>query len=82
MSKSAEQAERYDEMLVAMKVVVYYDTKLNAEEQNLLSVICKNVISTRRKSWRVISTYEAEGDACELFILSYRIPVRIIFRLV
>ena len=43
MAKLAEQAERYDEMVAAMKNVAQLDVELTVEERNLLSVAYKNV---------------------------------------
>jgi len=51
MAKLAEQAERYDEMVEAMKKVACLDVELTVEERNLLSVAYKNVIGARRASW-------------------------------
>nr|XP_026696725.1 14-3-3 protein gamma-like [Ciona intestinalis] len=55
-AKMSEQAERYDDMVESMKKVAQKDTKLQAEERNLLSVAFKNVVGARRSSWRVIAT--------------------------
>ncbi|TNN01255.1 tyrosine 3-monooxygenase/tryptophan 5-monooxygenase activation protein, epsilon polypeptide 1 [Takifugu rubripes] len=57
-AKLAEQAERYDEMVVSMKNVASMDVELKVEERNLLSVAYKNVIGARRASWRIISSIE------------------------
>jgi len=58
MAKLAEQAERYDEMVEAMKRVASMDVELTVEERNLLSVAYKNVIGARRASWRIITSIE------------------------
>jgi len=58
MAKLAEQAERYDEMVDAMKKVAQLDVELTVEERNLLSVAYKNVIGSRRAAWRIISSIE------------------------
>jgi len=57
-AKLAEQAERYDEMVAAMKSVASMDAEMTVEERNLLSVAYKNVIGARRASWRIISSIE------------------------
>jgi len=62
MAKLAEQAERYDEMVEAMKKVAKLDVELTIEERNLLSVAYKNVIGARRASWRIISSIEQKED--------------------
>ncbi|KAL7673206.1 hypothetical protein ACOME3_008074 [Neoechinorhynchus agilis] len=56
-AKLAEQAERYDDMAATMKKVTEQSgTELSNEERNLLSVAYKNVVGSRRSSWRVISS--------------------------
>jgi 14-3-3 protein epsilon len=62
-AKLAEQAERYDEMVDAMKTVAQQDNELSVEERNLLSVAYKNVIGARRASWRIISSIEQKEEA-------------------
>merc|ERR1712079_755678 len=61
-AKLAEQAERYDEMVEAMKAVASMDVELTVEERNLLSVAYKNVIGARRASWRIISSIEQKEE--------------------
>jgi len=62
MSKLAEQAERYDEMVTYMKAVAALNTELTIEERNLLSVAYKNVIGARRASWRIVSSIESKEE--------------------
>jgi len=62
-AKLAEQAERYDEMVTAMKTVASLDVELTVEERNLLSVAYKNVIGARRASWRIISSIEQKEES-------------------
>mmetsp|Transcript_52935 Transcript_52935/g.133146 ORF Transcript_52935/g.133146 Transcript_52935/m.133146 type:complete len:258 (+) Transcript_52935:162-935(+) len=63
MAKLSEQAERYDEMVQAMKQVARLKVELTVEERNLLSVSYKNVIGARRASWRVISSIEQKEES-------------------
>jgi len=63
MAKLAEQAERYDEMVEAMKKVACIDVELTVEERNLLSVAYKNVIGARRASWRIICSIEQKEES-------------------
>ncbi|XP_019453561.1 PREDICTED: 14-3-3-like protein D [Lupinus angustifolius] len=56
LAKLAEQAERYDEMVEAMKQVAKLDVELSVEERNLFSVGYKNVVGSRRASWRILSS--------------------------
>jgi len=62
-AKLSEQAERYDEMVEAMKKVASLDVELTVEERNLLSVAYKNVIGARRASWRIISSIEQKEES-------------------
>jgi len=62
MAKLAEQAERYDEMVESMKKVATTNVELTVDERNLLSVAYKNVIGTRRASWRIISSIEQKEE--------------------
>ena len=48
-----------------MKQVTEEKKKLSEEERNLLSVAYKNVVGTRRSSWRVISSIESKSDSEE-----------------
>ncbi|KAL3502680.1 hypothetical protein ACH5RR_037129 [Cinchona calisaya] len=63
VAKLAEQAERYDEMVDAMKKVAKMDVELMVEERNLLSVGYKNVIGAQRASWRILSSIEQKEDS-------------------
>ena len=56
------QAERCNEMVKAMKKVAEMDVELTVEERNLLSVAYKNIIGTRRASWRIISSIEVKEE--------------------
>lgn len=64
-AKLAEQAERYDDMALAMKQVTETGSELSNEERNLLSVAYKNVVGARRSSWRVISSIEQKTEGSE-----------------
>eukprot|EP01087_Luapelamoeba_hula_P004018 TRINITY_DN13982_c0_g1_i1.p1 TRINITY_DN13982_c0_g1~~TRINITY_DN13982_c0_g1_i1.p1 ORF type:complete len:288 (+),score=72.27 TRINITY_DN13982_c0_g1_i1:102-866(+) len=63
IAKLSEQAERYDEMVAAMKKVATLNTPLTVEERNLLSVAYKNVIGSRRASWRIVSSIEQKEES-------------------
>ena len=45
-----------------MKLVTESGSQLTNEERNLLSVAYKNVVGTKRSSWRVISSIEQKSD--------------------
>ena len=73
MAKIAEHCERFDEMvryikaLISLKQAEDKPVLLTADERNLLSVAYKNIIGTRRVSWRTLFTLEQKeresGDA-------------------
>jgi len=68
LAKLAEQAERYDDMADYMEnLTVQVTDGLSNEQRNLLSVAFKNVVGSRRSSWRVISSIEQklEGSGDE-----------------
>merc|ERR1712137_1158581 len=56
MAQLADQAERYEDMVEYMKKVAQSEGELSVEERNLLSVAYKNVIGSRRSSWRILSS--------------------------
>ena len=60
-AKLAEQAERYDDMVEAMKSVVELgEDDLSNEQRNLLSVAYKNVVGARRSAWRIVSSLQSK----------------------
>ena len=61
-AKLAELAERYYEMVSAMKAVASMNAEMSVEERNLLTVAYKNVIGARRASWRIISSIEHKEE--------------------
>jgi len=63
LAKLAEQAERYDEMVDAMKKVAALNEELSVEERNLLSVAYKNVIGARRAAFRIISSIQQKEQS-------------------
>lgn len=63
LARLCEQAERYDEMVTYMKEVAKLDGELTVDERNLLSVAYKNVVGTRRASWRIISSIEQKEES-------------------
>jgi 14-3-3 protein epsilon len=80
MAKLAEEAERYDDMVDAVRKLAELQVQLNVEERNLLSVAYKNVVGARRASWRVLSSIESKekdkGDELRVKAISeYRTKV-------
>jgi len=61
LAKVSEQAECFEEMVNAMKKVVQLNSTLSIEERNLISIAYKNLITSKRTAWRIISTlYDKE----------------------
>jgi len=59
LARVAESSERYDDMAKIMKRLVISTSSrgqdLTVEERNLLSVAYKNIVGSRRHSWRAMS---------------------------
>jgi len=72
LARLAEQAERYEEMVEYMSSIAKMDVGLSQEERNLLSVAFKNVIGTRRASWRVVSNIEFGKTCPGVLVTEYR----------
>ncbi|XWS12523.1 hypothetical protein CRYUN_Cryun37aG0096600 [Craigia yunnanensis] len=62
IAKLAEQAERFEDMVGAMKNLAELDVELTLEERNLLSIGYKNVIGGQRASWRILSSIEQKEE--------------------
>lgn len=66
LARAAEAAERYPDMCILMKRLVENKCKagkrLEVEERNLLSVAYKNVIGSKRSSWRTLSNTDAFSE--------------------
>ncbi len=67
-----------------MKEVAVMNIELTVEERNLLSVAYKNVIGSRRASWRMISSVEQKeegksNDERVGLVKQYRVHVSVAF---
>jgi len=75
MARTAETAERYEDMCKIMRELVLSTGKnsqeLTVEERNLLSVAYKNVIGSRRAAWRTLNAGVDEGKFDDL-VVAYR----------
>ncbi|KAJ3455694.1 hypothetical protein MRS44_017176 [Fusarium solani] len=73
------QAERYEDMVPHLKAVVNIGGELSVNERNLLAIAYKNVVDTRRASWRIIYSIEQkESRGNEKYIATicgYRIKI-------
>lgn len=69
IARYAETAERYEDMCKFMKARVtrFPDSKLTQQERNLLSVAYKNVIGSRRASWRNCVPGELDQELNDMF---------------
>jgi len=78
MARTAEAAERYEDMCVFMKALVGATSDLTVEERNLLSVAYKNVVGARRASFRTLNVSAAEAkDDEKTLVVAYRKQVEI-----
>lgn len=55
--------DNFAEMVDSMKKVAKMDVELTIEERNLLSVGYKNVIGSKRASWRILSSIEQKEES-------------------
>ena len=60
-AKLAEQAERYDDMVLCVTELVRLQTPLSDEEQAVLNVAFKNHIGRARKTWRVLQAAKSSA---------------------
>ncbi|BAT75432.1 hypothetical protein VIGAN_01329200 [Vigna angularis var. angularis] len=63
-TESSEETKqnRYAKMVDAMKKMAKLDVELSVEERNLFSIGYKNVVGSRRDSWRILSSIEQKKD--------------------
>lgn len=74
LARTAEAAERYDDMCRCMKELVHLEKEpvgLSVDERNLLSVAYKNVIGARRASWRTLNA-ESQDEKNSNLIVNYK----------
>jgi len=67
LARVAEQAERYDDMCKFMKALIDQKQDLSVEERNLLSVAYKNVVGSRRASWRTLNVDETDAEITKTY---------------
>jgi 14-3-3 protein epsilon len=58
LSKLYERAEKFEETVKWIKKFIELDADLNEEERNIFATGYKNVISSKRASWRMITLLE------------------------
>lgn len=58
LAKVAEEAERYEDLVMQIKGLIQTYGALTIEERNLLSVAYKNITNALRSSWRVVDSLE------------------------
>jgi len=74
LARTAESAERYEDMCAIMRELVLTAgaaETLSVEERNLLSVAYKNVIGSRRAAWRTLNAGIDDGKWDDL-VAAYR----------
>ena len=72
----AENAERYNDMCIfTSKLVIDRCNKgkdLSIEERNQLSVAFKNIIGSKRASWRTLKGFDDDTDIDQTLLTKYR----------
>jgi len=58
LAKVAEQAERYEDMLVFLRPVIQKTGELQMDERNFVSVAYKNLSGNKRTAWRALTAIE------------------------
>jgi len=76
LSQAAEAAERYEDMVMIMNVLVTRKLEakqsLTADMRNLLSVAYKNVVGAKRSSWRMLTDENAHVEVKQEILSSYQ----------
>lgn len=58
IAKVAEEAERWEDIVIQIKAIIQTFGSLTVEERNLLSVAYKNITNKLRNSWRIVDSLE------------------------
>lgn len=61
-ARLAEEAERWEDMVGFMKMLVQQGSDLSVDERNLLANAYKNYIGAKRLAWRVMTSIEQNID--------------------
>ena len=62
LAKLYERAERFEDMVFFINKFIELDPNLSHEERNILSAGYKNIISSKRSSWRLINSMEKKEE--------------------
>jgi 14-3-3 protein epsilon len=62
LAKLYERAERYVEMFKWISSFIKADPKLSTEERNILSAGFKNIIGSKRSSWRILQNLSKKEE--------------------
>jgi len=80
LARTAEASERYSDMCKCMRLLVKECKKneenLTVDERNLLSVAYKNVVGSRRASWRTLNA-ESQDEKNASLVSSYKLIVEV-----
>jgi len=58
----AKQAERYDDMLAAVKKITQLNAELTPKERDLFSFAYKSIVGNKRTAWRTIYSFEQKAE--------------------
>ncbi len=62
LAKLYERAERYDDMVHWITKFIQLEPKLSMDERNILSAGFKNIIGSKRSSWRLLQNLERKEE--------------------
>jgi 14-3-3 protein epsilon len=76
LAKLYERAERFDEMVKWINKFVQLDANLCPEERNILSAGFKNIISSKRSSWRLLHSLEKKEEKKKSPSINYLLEIK------
>ena len=62
LAKLYERAERYEDMVMWITKFIQLEPKLSMDERNILSAGFKNIIGSKRSSWRLLQNLERKEE--------------------
>ena len=71
LAKLYEKAERFNDMVNFINKFIEMNPELSHEERIILSAGYKNVISSKRSSWRLVNTLIKKEDKSNTQTISY-----------
>lgn len=76
LAKLYERAEKFEDMVKWINKFVQLDANLSHDERNILSAGYKNVISSKRASWRLLHSLEKKEEKKNSANLSHLLEIK------